>query len=130
MILLSEMKTKLKHAVQTLYEFDPNQTARSISYNVARANELLTKMAFIYRVRPRCIPIWSALIPVRSQDNNFGGNCYQHPIIQKAINILWFKNKGDDGMTFHEHFSPMPIPAFALVLTVVGIDIVPDYPGC
>jgi hypothetical protein len=125
------MKMKLRHAVETLYEFDPNQTARSIGYNAAHAKELLTKVAFIYRARPHCIAISSALIPVRSQDHNFhkfSGDCYQHPIIQKAINILWFKNMDDDGMTFHEHFSPMPIPAIALVLTVVGINIVPDYP--
>jgi len=52
---------------------------------------------------------------------------YQHPIIQKAINIMWFKNKGDDGVTFQEHFSPLPVPTIALVLAVVGTNIVPDY---
>jgi hypothetical protein len=30
-------------------------------------------------------------------------------------------------MTFHEHFSPMPIPTMALVLTVVGINIALNY---
>jgi hypothetical protein len=130
MSLLSEMKTKLRHAVETLYEFNPNQTPGSISYNIAHANELLTKMAFIYRVRPLCIAIWSALIPVRSQEHNSSRNPlhkYQHPIIQKAINIMWFKHKNDDGMTSQEHFSPIPIPALALVLTVVGTNIMPDY---
>jgi hypothetical protein len=62
MSLLSEMKRKLRHAVETLYEFNPNQTARNMSYNVARAKELLTKMAFIYRVHLYCHTILSALI--------------------------------------------------------------------
>ncbi|KAF8484453.1 hypothetical protein DFH94DRAFT_713756 [Russula ochroleuca] len=103
MSLLSEMKTKLRHAVETLYEFNPNQTPGSISYNIAHANELLTKMAFIYREHN------SSRNPLHK---------YQHPIIQKAINIMWFKHKNDDGMTSQEHFSPIPIPALALVLTV------------
>ena len=125
MTLVSEMRRKLRRAVATQYEFDRNQTAESISYNVAHTNELLTNMAFIYRVRTHCITIWSALISVRSQEQISGNPVYQyrHPIIQKAINTLWFKNEDDDGMTFREHFSPIPIPAVALVLTVVGINI-------
>ena len=128
MAILSDMRTKLRRAVATQYEFDRNQTAESISYNVAHTEELLTKMAFIYRVRTHCITIWSALISVRSQERNSGNllHQYRHPIIQKAINILWFKNEDDDGMAFREHFSPIPIPAVALVLTVVGINISPD----
>jgi hypothetical protein len=120
------MKMKLRHTVEILYEFDRNQSVGGINYNVAHAKELLTNMAFIYRVRPHCIPIWSALILVRSQEQNSGDpfHQYRHPIIQKAINILWFKNKNDDGMTFQEHFSPIPIPALALVLTVVGVNVI------
>jgi len=38
---------------------------------------------------------------------------------------LWFRNKGDDGMTFREHFSPFPVPAMALVLVVVGSFLLP-----
>lgn len=130
MSLLSEMKTKLRHAVKTLYEFNPHRTPGSVSYNIAHANELLTKMAFIYRVRLHCITIWRALISLRSQEHNSSRNPlhkYQHPIIQKAINTLWFKHKDDDGMTFQEHFSPIPIPAMALVLTVVWTNVMPDY---
>jgi hypothetical protein len=123
------MKTRLRRDVATLYEFDQNQTAGSISYNVAHAKELLTKMAFIYRVRTHCITTWSALIPVRSQeqDSEITFHQYRHPIIQKLINNLWFKNEDDDGMIFLDHFSPIPIPAVALVLTVVGMNIMPDY---
>jgi hypothetical protein len=51
---------------------------------------------------------------------------YRHTVIQKAVNSLWFKDKDDDGMTYQEHFSPMPIEAMALVLAVVGIHHAPD----
>ena len=65
-------------------------------------------------------------MPICSQAHNSNQNLqypYRHSIIQEAINILWFKNKDDDGMTFQEHFSPMPIRAMALVLTAVGLII-------
>jgi hypothetical protein len=58
------------------------------------------------------------------QEPNFGGTPhlpYQHPIIQKAINMTWFQDKDDDGIVFHEHFTPIPIQAIALALTVVRI---------
>ena len=131
MTILSDMRTKLRRAVATLYEFDRNQSAGSMSYNIAHTKELLTKMSFIYRVRTHCITLCSALISVRLQEQNSGNplHQYRHPIIQKAINILWFKNEDDDGMTFREHFSPIPIPIIALVLTVVGFNITPDCSG-
>ena len=68
-----------------------------------------------------------------SQEHNYYENLqypYRHPIIQEAINILWFKSKDDDGMTFQEHFSPMPIRAMALVLTAVGFDRTRWWLGC
>ena len=69
--------------------------------------------------------ICGALIPVRVQEQNSENpvHQYRHPIIQKGINVLWFKDKDDDGMTFQEHFSPIPISAVALILTVVGMNI-------
>ena len=129
MTFVSDMKTKLRRDVATLYEFDRSQTTWSINYNAAYAEELLTNMAFISHVRTHCITTWSALIPVRLQEQNSGNSPhqYRYPIIQKLINILWFKNEDDDGMIFQDHFSPIPIPAVALVLTVVGMNIMPDY---
>ena len=50
MDLLKDMKTKIKYDVKTLYEFDCRQTPRSVSYNAYRAQALLAKKTFIYRV--------------------------------------------------------------------------------
>ena len=44
---------------------------------------------------------------------------YQHPIIQKAVNVMWFQNKRDEGIHFTDMFKPIPIAAIALVLTAV-----------
>ena len=44
---------------------------------------------------------------------------YNHPIIQKAVNTMWFQNKRDEGVVFTEMFKPIPVPAIAFVLTAV-----------
>jgi Domain of unknown function (DUF6532) len=48
---------------------------------------------------------------------------YRHPIIQKAINTIWFEDQSADGILVQEYFSPMPIPAIALALTLVRTDL-------
>ena len=44
---------------------------------------------------------------------------YQHPVIQKAINITWFCDSVGDGLVFNKHFSPLPVPAIAFIVTTV-----------
>ena len=46
-----DIKMKIMHAVECLYEFDARQTPESIGHNASRAQALLTNMTFIYRVR-------------------------------------------------------------------------------
>jgi len=44
---------------------------------------------------------------------------YYHPIIQKAVNAMWFQNKRDEGVLFTDMFKPIPVPTIAFVLTAV-----------
>lgn len=44
---------------------------------------------------------------------------YTHPIIQKAVNKMWFKNKRDEGIMYPDFFNPISIPSIALILTAV-----------
>ena len=62
-------------------------------------------------------------IPIDSETDERKG-MYQHPIIQKAINIMWFQNKRDEGVQFTNMFKPIPIPTIALALTAVCIFII------
>jgi len=39
--------------------------------------------------------------------------------IQKVVNAMWFANKQDEGVVYHEYFKPLPDVALALVLTGV-----------
>ena len=47
-------------------------------------------------------------------------NIYKHPILQKAINTMWFKNKRDEGVVYPDLFSPISVPSIALILTAVS----------
>ena len=51
MKLLADIKTEIKHAVDSLYEFDTSRAAEMIGRNATRAQALLAKTKFVYRVR-------------------------------------------------------------------------------
>lgn len=99
--LEAEMKPNVAVLVESMYNFRTNIAHTSISYNAGHAHELLTDGKFIY------------LVPQTGRDP------YRHPIIQRAIDTTWFRNKDDIGVVDHEHFSPMPIPIIALTLMVI-----------
>jgi hypothetical protein len=50
MKLLNDMKTNIKSAVESSYEFDTSRASESISRNASRAQALLAETTFIYRV--------------------------------------------------------------------------------
>ncbi|KAH9045897.1 hypothetical protein EDB83DRAFT_1550700 [Lactarius deliciosus] len=99
--LCDEMKPRLATLVETMYHFKTSQAHACISYNAGHAQELLRNLNFIYP-EPRT-----------------GRDLYRHPIIQRAIDTTWFRNKDDVGVVNHEQFSPMPISVIAITLTVI-----------
>jgi hypothetical protein len=54
---LTDIKTKIKHAVQYSYGFDTSRAPGSIGRNARRAQALLSRMTFIYRVRLMASPL-------------------------------------------------------------------------
>ena len=48
---VTDIKMKIMHAVETSYEFDTSQAPENIGRNASRAQALLSKMRFVYRVR-------------------------------------------------------------------------------
>lgn len=103
-MLLTDMKRRVMHHVESFYGFGSSRAPTIIGRNTSHAQALLTDMTFIYR------------------DPNVGGTPrypYRHPIIQKAINMMWFQSKDGDGIVFHEYFTTIPIEAIALVLTAI-----------
>jgi len=122
--LLTNMKTRITRFVQSLYGFNTSRASDSVHHNAKLAHALLTNMTFIYRVCSfYCIVIGNSPNPAYVQEPNIHGTRYpyQHPIIQNAINMMWFQSNDGDGIVFHDHFAPIPIQAIALALTVVRI---------
>jgi len=104
MKLFIETKRRILHIVEAEYGFDTSHAPDRISSNAALAQALLSNMAFVYR------------------EHNPDGtrhHPYRHPALQRVINITWFQRKDDDGVVFHEHFSPLSVPAIAFILTVI-----------
>ena len=60
------------------------------------------------------------------QELSAGGKShpYRHPMIQKAINLTWFRNQDDYGVFFHEYFSPLSVTAIAFILAVVRVVLI------
>jgi Domain of unknown function (DUF6532) len=71
---------------------------RNLNRNMERVRNLKRNTAFI-------------------DDEN--GLPYRHPIIQQAINSIWFRDRRSEGAMFSEHIYPMSYEAIALVLAVV-----------
>ena len=51
MELVTDIKNKVEHAVETSYEFDTSRAPDKIRRNIGRAQALLSEMTFVYRVR-------------------------------------------------------------------------------
>ena len=52
---------------------------------------------------------------------------YQAKILQKVINVMWFRNKQDEGVEHAAKFNPLTISAVALVLTAVHSNLITNY---
>ncbi|KAH9965684.1 hypothetical protein BGW80DRAFT_747777 [Lactifluus volemus] len=101
----ASMRHRIAPLVENMYGFNTSQAADSISSNARRAQKLLRDMNFVYETR--------------NDGTRRENGPYRHPIIQRAINISWFRDKNDVGAQHHEHFTPMPERAIALTLTVI-----------
>jgi hypothetical protein len=45
---------------------------------------------------------------------------YQTKVLQKVVNIMWFRNKQDEGIIHEGNFNPLTIEGVALVLAAVS----------
>ncbi|KAI5999518.1 hypothetical protein EDD15DRAFT_2362759 [Pisolithus albus] len=100
-----QLKTKLCPLVEAVYGFYSSQSKSALKKNRALAEDLKEGMNFAFK-------------HMAAQED---GRCgfLKAPLIQKIINMMWFANKHDDGVSFADHFNPFPYPALALVLTAI-----------
>jgi hypothetical protein len=94
------VKKKVMPLVERFYGFETSKAQDSLNDNITNVQNLKTNSAFINDDRGQRLP-------------------YRHPVIQKAVNIIWFNDRSSDGIAFYNNFNPMPYEAIALVLAVV-----------
>ncbi|KAI0265221.1 hypothetical protein BC834DRAFT_843806 [Gloeopeniophorella convolvens] len=100
--LRRELKTKVVSIVEGAYGFDTAKDKKTQAANRAKVEELMEERAFLYKVRQ---PTLQGL--------------YYHPALQRAINVMWFANKHDEGVEFPKYFNPIPLPTIALAITAI-----------
>ncbi|KAF8891710.1 hypothetical protein BD779DRAFT_1468650 [Infundibulicybe gibba] len=93
--LRGEAKSKMALLVGATYGFNSGNGRKTITANRNLAESLKHEGGFVYK------------------------GLYRNPIIQKGINVIWFRNKFDEGIEFSDMFDPIPIEAIAFVLTAV-----------
>jgi hypothetical protein len=93
-----DVKAKVTPLVERHYGFDTDEASGSLTRNAERARDLKRDRAFV---------------------NGENGLPYRHPIIQQAINVIWFSDRRSEGVMFPNEFNPIPYEAIALVLAVV-----------
>ncbi|KAN0129501.1 hypothetical protein V8E53_012683 [Lactarius tabidus] len=103
--LFLETKRRIGDAVGVCYDFDASRsTGSSVSRNANLASALLRDRSFVY---------------YEPNPDETLHHPYRHPAIQKAINITWFRTVIDVGLVFKKHFSPLPVPAIAYIITAI-----------
>ena len=92
---------KITPLVQKLYGFETGEASGNQYRNMDRARDLKKDTAFINGEGENGLP-------------------YHHPVIQQAINIIWFNDgRRSEGIMFSNELCPLPYETIALVLAAV-----------
>ncbi|KAI0294528.1 hypothetical protein BC826DRAFT_315766 [Russula brevipes] len=94
----ADAKAKVTPLVESNYGFETDEASRTLTRNAERARDLKRDRAFV---------------------NGENGLPYRHPIIQQAINVIWFSDRRSEGVMFPTEFNPIPYEAIAVVLAVI-----------
>ncbi|RDB14714.1 hypothetical protein Hypma_016210 [Hypsizygus marmoreus] len=105
-----EVKTKFRPIIENL-RFESGCGKRVIAKNRQLAEKLKDSHSFVYKTLPD-----DMTSPTYHLDRK---GLYQNPIIQKAVNTMWFANKNDEGIKYSDLFKPLPVQTIALVLMVI-----------
>ncbi|GBE84276.1 hypothetical protein SCP_0602540 [Sparassis crispa] len=99
--LRGELKTKVRALVGPFYSFRSGENKKIIARNHQHAEELKDRYLFVY------------------QDMQKKTGLYKTELLPMVIGDMWFANKHDEGVHFHEMFNPMPKITIALVLAAI-----------
>ncbi|KAG2109530.1 hypothetical protein DEU56DRAFT_762422 [Suillus clintonianus] len=115
--LTSEVKGKVRPLVESIYGFESTNRESIKSRNRKLARQLKDKFGMCYR-------------DLGDRKNNMPRSGLFHTRLnQQAANLVWYRNKKDDGVVFEDVLSPFLIPALALVYTTAECCINEWYDG-
>ncbi|KZT29568.1 hypothetical protein NEOLEDRAFT_1056122, partial [Neolentinus lepideus HHB14362 ss-1] len=101
-----ELKTKARPLVEGMYGFESSSRPATIARNRCHVKHLKNDSNFTYRVDFPSLLSRSGI--------------FQHKIIQKLINSMWYHGTQDEGVVYgDEFFKPFSLCALALVLTAI-----------
>ncbi|KAJ6481134.1 hypothetical protein C8R45DRAFT_831764, partial [Mycena sanguinolenta] len=103
--LRGELKTKIRPLIDTMYGFKSGQNKKTVAFNRKLAEDLKEGSTFAFK------------------DIENKTRLYKHPILQSAVNAMWFANRRDEGPRRPDLFNPLPIRALALVLAAIENNI-------
>ncbi|KAJ6529721.1 hypothetical protein B0H19DRAFT_1193142 [Mycena capillaripes] len=103
--LRGELKTKIRPLVDAMYRFESGQNRKTTAANRKLAEDLKEGTSYAFK----------------DCENKKG--LYKHPIIQSAVNSMWFANRRDEGPRHPELFNPLRLRSLAVVLTAVENNI-------
>ncbi|TFK53380.1 hypothetical protein OE88DRAFT_1733315 [Heliocybe sulcata] len=98
-----ELKSKARPLVETLYNFETGIRPSTIQRNRKRTEVLLDNYNYTYRHR--------------SSDGRKGA--FQHKIIQKLVNAMWFKDPDNEGIRYDMYFGEISHECLALMFTAI-----------
>ncbi|KAF8225184.1 hypothetical protein L208DRAFT_1307441, partial [Tricholoma matsutake] len=100
-----KLKTKAQPLVETFFGFDSGNHESALKSNRLMVQYLKQDGHFTYKFID-----WE-------EDKQTG--VYHSKVIQKIMNVMWFRNQQDEGVQSTDYFEPFLLQALALVLTVI-----------
>ncbi|KIJ63900.1 hypothetical protein HYDPIDRAFT_68131, partial [Hydnomerulius pinastri MD-312] len=98
-----ELKTKLRSLVGSFFGFHTHNSRDGMKRNRNLVESLKEGSRFAYK----------------DFENKRG--IYKSDLLQLAVYDMWFANRNDEGVLYHEYFNPMPIETIALLLAAVSL---------
>ncbi|KAJ7494241.1 hypothetical protein B0H11DRAFT_1717334, partial [Mycena galericulata] len=108
-----ELKTKSHPIVICALKFMTGKSKKMIKANCKTADDLKRRAGIYFSPHSK---------------DSAGTGLFQTPLIQMIANVMWFASKFDEGIEYPFYFNPFPMPAIALLLTVVCL-LKPVFPG-
>ncbi|KAF8804477.1 hypothetical protein BYT27DRAFT_7225209 [Phlegmacium glaucopus] len=103
--LRGELKSKTRPLVEAFFGFKSGLNRKIIAKNRQTAEDLKDGKGFVYKVTDPDAMKWKGM--------------YQAKVLQKVVNVMWFRNKQDEGVVHTVQFNPLTVPALALVLAAI-----------